>query len=192
MPRPHPADAVAEARRAKMVFAKAERYAAGVEEEARPKEIEKEGLSEYFMYTIEGTETIADGWSKRLPSFQAQKLPVVNLYKYDEERFGTGTVRFLSFKNDRAHLLGETPLPGGTVKVYRTLDPSYHISYEGESDMKYVPLEEEVELNLGPVHDVSVEPVLMDFKTDGYLFDNKGNISGWNEIRIFKVEVKNG
>ena len=31
-----------------------------------PKEIKKEGLSEYFLYTIEGTETIPNGWSKRL------------------------------------------------------------------------------------------------------------------------------
>jgi hypothetical protein len=27
------------------------------------KEIVKEGLSEYFLYTIEGTETIPIGWS---------------------------------------------------------------------------------------------------------------------------------
>src|SRR5687768_183535 len=33
---------------------------------AQPKEIIKEGLSEYFIFTIEGTETIPNGWSKRL------------------------------------------------------------------------------------------------------------------------------
>jgi hypothetical protein len=33
------------------------------------KEIRKEGLSEYFLYTIEGTETIPDKWGKRLLSF---------------------------------------------------------------------------------------------------------------------------
>src|SRR5687767_4104893 len=31
---------------------------------AQPKEIIKEGLSEYFIYTVEGTETIPNGWSK--------------------------------------------------------------------------------------------------------------------------------
>ena len=36
-----------------------------------------------------------------------------------------------------------------------------------------------------------VKPTLMDFKTDRYLFDNNGNISGWDEIRSFEVEVKN-
>src|SRR5688572_2027330 len=30
----------------------------------KPKEIIKEGLSEYFIYTVEGTETIKNGWSK--------------------------------------------------------------------------------------------------------------------------------
>ena len=33
------------------------------------KQIIKEGLSEYFIYTIEGTETIPNGWSKQLRSF---------------------------------------------------------------------------------------------------------------------------
>jgi hypothetical protein len=57
-------------------------------ETARPKEIKKEGLSEYFLYTIQGTETIPTGWSKRLLSFDAKKVPVINLYKYDERRYG--------------------------------------------------------------------------------------------------------
>jgi hypothetical protein len=50
---------------------------------SKPKEIKKEGLSEYFLYTIEGTETIPTGWSKRLISFDVDEVPVVNLYKYE-------------------------------------------------------------------------------------------------------------
>jgi len=67
---------------------------------SRPKEIIKEGLSEYFLYTIGGTETIPTGWSKRLISFDVAEVPVVNLYKYEQERYCNSTVRFLSFKND--------------------------------------------------------------------------------------------
>src|SRR3954469_17396645 len=37
----------------------------------KPKEIVKEGLSEYFIYSIEGTETVRTGWSKRMRSFAA-------------------------------------------------------------------------------------------------------------------------
>ncbi len=40
------------------------------------KEIIKEGLSEYFIYTIEGTETIPNGWSKRMRSFKGNEVPV--------------------------------------------------------------------------------------------------------------------
>ena len=155
------------------------------------KEIRKEGLSEYFLYTIEGTETIPTGWSKRLISFDVQDVPVMNLYKYEEERYGNAVVRFLSFKNDKDHKLGETPIPGGMLKVYRGVDQKGHLSYTGQSSFKYVPVDEDVELNLGAVADVVVEPTLMDFKTDNYKFDRWGNISGWDEIRRFRIEVKN-
>jgi len=170
----------------KQVYLKAEEAAL-----ARPKEIKKEGLSEYFLYTIEGTETIPHQWSKRLPSFSVDEVPVVNLYKYEEERYGSQVVRFLSFKNDEGHNLGRTPIPGGTLNVYRTIDESARLSYEGRSEFKYIPVNEDIELSLGPVADVIVKPTLMDFKTDRYLFDNDGNISGWDEIRTFEVEIKN-
>ncbi len=157
----------------------------------KPKEIKKEGLSEYFLYTIEGTETIPTGWSKRLISFDVEDVPVANLYKYEEERYGNNVFRFLSFKNDKEHKLGETPIPGGTLKVYRTADDKGHLSYTGQSDFKYIPVDEDVELNLGPVADVVVEPTLMDYKTANYRFDRNRNIAGWDEIRTLKVEVKN-
>lgn len=155
------------------------------------KEIMKEGLSEYFLYTIEGTETIPHGWSKRLPSFEAAAVPVVNLYKFEEERYGNQVVRFLNFKNDSAHQLGLTPIPGGTIKVFRTIDEQKHLSYEGQSTFKYIPIEEDVELNLGAVETVIVEPVLMKFKTDNYQFDREGNVVRWDETRGFKVKVNN-
>ena len=156
-----------------------------------PKQIEKKGLSEYFLYTIEGTETIPHGWSKRLPSFEADAVPVVNLYKYDEQMFRGAVVRFLSFSNDEDHKLGETPIPGGMLKVYRTADAAEHLSYEGQSNFKYIPVNEEVELNLGAVSNVVVEPMLMDYRTENYRFDNDRNVWGWDEIRSYRVKVKN-
>ncbi len=173
--------------------AKLKRAYMRVEEKAlaRPKDIKKEGLSEYFLYTIEGTENIPNRWSKRMPSFSSDGVPVVNLYKYEAERYGTQVMRFLSFKNDEEHNLGDTPIPGGTLKVYRNLDESDHLSYEAQSQFKYIPVDEDIELSLGTVANVMVKPTLMDFKTDRYLFDHKGNISGWDETRTFEVEVKN-
>jgi hypothetical protein len=159
---------------------------------AKPKEIAKEGLSEYYLYSIEGTETVPDGWSKRLPSMDVTGIPVENIYKYDERRFGTRAVRFLGFENDREHGLGETPLPGGTLRAYRVIDPSTkRLSYEGRSTFKYVPVDEEAELNLGPARRVLVEPVLMDEDSGRYLFDENGDIAGWDERRTYEIRVRN-
>jgi hypothetical protein len=163
-----------------------------MESEAQePKEIVKEGLSEYFLYTIEGTETIPTGWSKRLMSFDIDGVPVVNLYKFEEQRYGPSVVRFLSLKNDEAHKLGQTPIPDGKLTVYRAADAQMHLSYEGQSSFKYIPVNEVVELNLGAVADVVVEPKLLEYKTENYRFDTKGNINGWDEIRVFSIEVRN-
>jgi len=52
-------------------------------------------------------------------------------------------------------------------------------------------VEEDVERNRGAGANGVVEPKLMDFKTENYRFDRRGNISGWDEIRTFKIEVKN-
>jgi len=159
--------------------------------EDKPREIVKEGLSEYFLYTIEGTETIPNAWSKRLPSFDVADIPVVNLYKYEEEMHGTQVIRYLSFKNDTEHKLGETPIPDGAMKVYRTVDEQQHLSYEGQSSFKYIPVNEDVELNLGAVTDVVVKTMVMGTKTDNYRFDKDGNINGWDDILTYRLEVKN-
>ncbi len=172
---------------AKRSFALTEELAVRLEK----KEITKEGLSEYFLYTIEGKETIPTGWSKRLLSFDVDEVPVVNLYKYEEERYGNSVVRFLSFKNDKEHELGDTPIPGGMLKVYRSVGGQEHLSYTGQSSFKYIPVDEDVELNLGAIADVVVEPKLIDYKTENYEFDRRGDVSGWDEIRTFEIEVKN-
>ena len=155
------------------------------------KQIKKEGLSEYFLYTIEGRETIPNGWSKRLPSFEVADVPVVNLYKFEEERYGKSVVRFLSFKNDEEHKLGETPVPGGGLRVYRSVDEAGSLSYEGASSFKYIPVGEDVELSLGGVGNVVVEPTLMSVTSQNFMFNSHGDISGWEEVRTFEIEVKN-
>jgi len=155
------------------------------------KQVEKEGLSEYFLYTIEGRDTIPNEWGKRLPSFTVVEVGVENLYKYDETRWGTETVRFLSFKNDTEHNLGETPLPDGSVRIYRQAGEGGSLAYTGGTEFKYIPVNEKAELNLGAARHVTVEPVLMDYATAHYQFDRDGNIDGWDEVHTWKVAVTN-
>ena len=155
------------------------------------KEITKEGLSEYFLYTIEGTETIPDKWGKRLPSFDIDDIPVESLYKYDEDRYGSNTVCFLSFANDEEHEMGDTPLPDGMVKIFRQTNADSNLSYVGGTSTKYIPVDEDVELNLGIARLVNVEPKLMNSKTENYTFDRDGNINGYDEIQTWQIEVTN-
>lgn len=116
---------------------------------------------------------------------------MVNLYKYEEERHGESVVRFLYFKNDAAHKLGETPLPGGLVKIFRRVDEHGHLSYQGDDDSKYIPVGQKVELNLGPARDVKVRATLMEEKKENFRFNLEGNVSGWDQVNTYTVEVKN-
>ena len=160
-------------------------------EALKRKDIKKEGLSEYFLYTIEGTETIPNEWGKRMLSFEVEDIAVESLYKYDEERWGGQSIRFVKFANDEKHNLGQTPIPNGNVKIYSHADEQGYLSYVGETNIKYIPVDEKVELNLGPARLVEIEPKLMDFRTENYRFDRRGNISGWDEIRTWEIEMTN-
>jgi len=159
---------------------------------ARKKEIKKEGLSEYFLYTIEGTESIPNTWAKRLPSFDVQNVKVDNLYKYNESKYGRQVRRFLYFKNDEEHKLGETPIPGGEIQVFGT-SKNNQLTYAGRSNFKYIPVEQEVELALGSVEDVTVKVTKMKEYTHDYIFDpqHSGKIAGWDLTENWKVEIKN-
>ena len=124
-------------------------------------------------------------------SFDVDDIIVKSLYKYDEERWSNQTIRFLSFINDEEHNLGQTPIPNGNVKIYSLADEKGHLSYIGGTNIKYIPTDEEVDLNLGVARLVSVEPILMDFRTEKYRFDHKNNVAGWDEIRTWKIEITN-
>ena len=158
---------------------------------AAPKEIIKESLSEYFIYTIEGTESIPNGWGKRLLSLDVKDIPVQTLYRYDEKRYDQNVQHLLAFKNDQAHHLGDTPLPDGQVTIYRELPENRRLRYVGAMNIQYIPTGQEIELDLGAAQQVKITPTLMDYKTENYLFDNKGNISGFDQVQTWQLNIAN-
>ena len=157
----------------------------------KKKGIAKEGLSEYFLYTIEGRETIPNGWGKRLTSLEADDIPVESFYKYDEQRYGKETLRFVKFANDEEHQLGQTPIPDGQIRVFGQVGDDGLLRYAGQSSFKYIPVGEEVELNLGTARLVAVEPTLMGRRTGSYVFDDDGDVAGWDEWQDWRLTVKN-
>jgi hypothetical protein len=155
------------------------------------KEIVKEEMSEYFLYTVEGRDTIPNGWSKRLPSFAATDVPLASYYKSETERWGGGVMRFYRFKNDKTSHLGNQPLPDGQVKAFRVASADGLYSFVGQTRLKYIPVNETVELELGADPEVLVKPVLTDWRKDNLKFDNNGNIVGWTETQNWRLETQN-
>lgn len=159
--------------------------------EARPKEIVKEGISEYFMYTVEGRDDILTGWSKRLPSFKVAGVPITSYYKFEAERFGQQVMRFYQFTNSVPSKLGKEPLPDGAVKAFRFVTDDWLYAFVGRSSVKYIPINEYVELELGNDQEVSVTPKLMDWQKTDVRFDQRVNVSGWTLKETWEIEVQN-
>jgi hypothetical protein len=158
---------------------------------ARPREIVKEGISEYFLYTVEGRDTIPNGWSKRMPSFKAPEVPVTSYYKYERERWGDQVIRYYQFFNDKKSKLGNEPLPDGSVMAFRTVTPDNLYSFVGRTNVKYIPVNEKVELEFGNDREVMVKPKLMDWQKVDIRFDDKGNIRGWTIKETWEFELQN-
>ena len=106
-------------------------------------------MGEYFIYTIEGTETIQNGWSKRLRSFEGRQIPFKTQYRYRPAEYGDQMVRMFLLRNDTESKLGTTPLPDGVVRVYRD-NGKDGLSFRVQQQIKYVPIGDKIELNLGP------------------------------------------
>jgi hypothetical protein len=126
-----------------------EGMAAGIESAARaPKAIVKQGLSEYFIYTIPGTETVANGWSKRMRLFEGERVPLRIAYRYREAEYGRSLVRLYILRNDEASRLGTTPLPDGMMRVFRD-NGRDGLSFLATHQTPYVPIGQTIEINLG-------------------------------------------
>lgn len=158
---------------------------------AQRKDIVKESLSEYFLYTVEGRDTIPHGWSKRLPSFSTDGVPITSLYKFEREVWGNSVMRYYQFTNATTANLGKEPLPDGNVIAFRTINNESLSAFVGRAAVKYIPVDEIVELELGTDLEVSVRPTLMNWAKTDLTFDAWGNVVGWTTTETWKIEVQN-
>ena len=173
----------------------------------KPKEVAKEGLSEYFIYTIEGTETIRNGWSKRMRSLESPKVPLKIQYHYRPAEYGDRLVRILLMTNDKDSKLGATPLPDGMVRVFR--QNAEGLSFLVSQPIKYIPIGDKIELNLGSDPEVLFELVKLRTWRDviwmqlrgmnayrrvdepGARIEVNSSVAGWDEHTLFAQRVRN-
>lgn len=174
----------------------------------QPKEIIKEGLSEYFIYTIEGTETVANGWSKRMRSLPLVQSPLKIQYRYREQDYGPQLVRMYLLRNDKESKLGATPLPDGIVRIFRD-NGRDGLSFLSSQSVKYVPIGDRIELNLGPDPEVVFELVKLRVWRDNIWMHLDGtdifrsvddgsmqielnsSVAGWDEHAAYTQRVRN-
>jgi len=173
--------------------AKAE-WAAGLApvESAAPR-IVKEGLSEYFIFTVEGEQTVRNGWSQRMVSFKAREVPFDILYRYRPHQYGPRPVRFFILANDEEHKMGSSPLPDGVIRVFRD-NGRDGLAYYTAQSTKYIPIKEKIELNVGTDDQIVYERSVLDVARSHFIFDEKPRVPqvvGWDEARKFQEEVRN-
>jgi len=153
--------------------------------------IVKEGLSEYFIFTVEGEQTVKNGWAQRMVSFKARQVPFEILYRLREHQYGPRPVRFFILANDQEHKMGESPLPDGIIRVFRD-NGKDGLAYYTTQATKYIPIKEKIELNVGTDDELVYERVVLDLARDGFIFDHTPPVVvGWNEARKWQEEVRN-
>ena len=77
-------------------------------------------------------------------------------YRYRPQEYGEQLVRMYLLTNDVKSTLGTTPLPDGTVRVFRD-NGRNGLSYLVAQATKYIPVGDKIELNLGPDPNVVFE-----------------------------------
>jgi len=157
-------------------------------------QVVKEGLSEYFIFTIEGEQMIKTGWSQRMISFKAPAVMFDILYRLRPHQYGPAPVRFFLLANDAEHKMGESPLPDGIIRVFRE-NGKDGLNFFCAQQTKYIPIKEKIELNVGVDRQVTYERVALDLSRQNFIYQDRPNLEpmvvGWDETRKWQEEVKN-
>lgn len=176
-----------------------------------PKEIVKEGLSEYFIFTIEGTETIPQGWSKRLKAIHSDEADLRVQYRYRRNQYGPQLTRMFLLKNNEASDLGQAPLPDGQVYLYQNngKDGQNGLAFLAHQSIPYIPIGEDIEINLGPDRNVIFETtsqfhfrdnfilqlggadVLQELGKPGIRIDPRSEVVGWTQNQVYADHISN-
>ena len=156
-----------------------------------PPKVVKEGLSEYFIFTVEGKQTVKTGWSQRMVSFRTKDVPFDVLYRYRPHQYGPRPVRFFMLANDAEHKLGESPLPDGVIRVFRD-NGRDGLNFFTAQSTKYIPIREKIELNVGKDDQVVYERVVLDVARQNFIYDHTPPVVvGWDETRKWQEEIRN-
>lgn len=140
----------------------------------RKKKVIKQGLSEYFLFTIDGREDIQDQEPKQLMALRAADVPLECLYKLTDRDGGSQFTKYYRLKNEKLRddngdeldlpameNLGLSPLPDGSVRLYSEY-ANNDLAYVGGTQTKYVAIGDRVEVNVGVEPGITIQRRLKD------------------------------
>ena len=146
------------------------------------------------MFSVPGSETIPNGWSKRMQAVDAEDVKFDIVHRVRGYQYGPWPVRFFIFTNDTDHKLGEAPLPDGLVRIFRE-NAREGLAYLGEQQVNYVPIKAKAEINLGPDRLVVYERRQIKTQRTDFHFrrdpDGREWVDGWDEEQGWNDEVRN-
>lgn len=164
------------------------------------KGVVKQGLSEYFLFSIEGEETVPNGWSKALNAVDVKNIPVEVTFRL-KDNWGEKFHRFLRFDNkslndkkDRTNL-GQSPLPDGLIHIFRRYD-NKDLGFLQRMNMQYIAVGDKCELDTGAQDEVVIERNLYDYRRENIREerDDNGRKTGrilYDEFFSYRTTLRN-
>ncbi len=140
-------------------------------------------------------------------SLEAAKVPLKIQYRYRPAEYGEQLVRMYLLTNNKESKLGTTPMPDGTWRIFRKNGDG--LSYLVAQSIKYVPIGDKIELNLGVDPEVIFELVkLKTWRDDiwmllggtnifrrvdqpGVQIEINSSVAGWDDRMLFAQRVRN-
>ena len=77
------------------------------------------------------------------------------------------------------------------MKAFRVVSPDNLYAFVGRTNVKYIPIGEQVEMELGTDREVLVRPMLMDWQKLDIGFDQWGGVTGWTIKETWQFELQN-
>jgi hypothetical protein len=187
-------------KRFKDFVSKAEESMSDVSGMVSEKKIIKEGLSEYFLFTIEGKESVPNRWQKRMKSVYAENVPLKTIYRLSDRHSRTEVVKYYEFFNRKSEgkrgkgELGNSPLPDGVYKIF-TGKKNRDLRFRASVNYKYVAAGDKVKLRTYGTGDVRVERVVKDYRRVDIKVRNdyykKPYVKSYHEKYFYETAITN-
>lgn len=139
------------------------------------KGITEQTFSEYHLYTLEHSTTLANSQTKQIKLLSIEKIPVTKSYVY-RSGFGNRVAARLQFQNssETANGLG-IPLPKGPLRVFLTGSDAER-GFLATEQLDHTPKNEPVKAQIGFAFDITAERTL---KADRHRAGVKWNQQQW-------------